>query len=47
MIKRAPMKIDPPGKCSRRHVGVDNKETKKWLAHRSGRGWSIRDRSYH
>jgi integrase len=29
MIKRAPLKKDPPGKCSRWHVVVYNKETKK------------------
>jgi len=29
MIKRSPLKKDPPGKCSRWHVVVYNKETKK------------------
>jgi integrase len=29
MIKRAPLKKDPPGKCTRWHIVVYNKETKK------------------
>jgi len=33
MIKRAPLKNDPPGKCSRWHVVVYNKETKKRAWH--------------
>jgi hypothetical protein len=33
MIKRAPLKKDPPGKCSRWHVVVYNKETKKYDWH--------------
>jgi integrase len=33
MIKRAPLKKDPPGKCSRWHVIVYNKETKKYDWH--------------
>ena len=33
MIKRAPLKTDPPGKCSRWHVIVYNKETKKYDWH--------------
>src|SRR3954447_26852652 len=33
MIKRAPLKKDPPGKCSRWHVIVYNQETKKYDWH--------------
>jgi hypothetical protein len=33
MIKRAPLKKDPPDKCSRWHVIVYNKETKKYDWH--------------
>jgi hypothetical protein len=39
MIKRAPLKTDPPGKCSRWHVIIYNRETKKndWHTVRSTR----------
>jgi hypothetical protein len=33
MIKRAPLKKDPPGKCSRWHVIEHNTETKKYGWH--------------
>jgi integrase len=33
MIKRVPLKRDPPGQCSRCHVVVYNKETKKYDWH--------------